>query len=131
VRRECLLVDNADVGELAGSQLSAAGDLKAIHRAGLPGGELFGHLLDAVIAPGLGPRVRGAPSEPRPAVKALNQTIVDVTWEAREDVATTICLCFVSDEGESAFVWHVDDDVAARGQSVPPSLPSKPRMRCS
>ena len=32
--------------------------------------------------------------------------------ESRPKVATTACLCFVGDNGESSIVWHIDDDVA-------------------
>jgi ribokinase len=32
--------------------------------------------------------------------------------------ATTVCLCFVSEQGESAIVWHVDDDVAVTSETV-------------
>ena len=35
-----------------------------------------------------------------------------------ENVATSICLCFVSEHGESAIVWHIDDDVAVRPDTV-------------
>lgn len=46
-------------------------------------------------------------------VAALKRERVDVTWvEARDGVATTICLCFVGDGGESAIMWHIDEDVA-------------------
>jgi ribokinase len=36
----------------------------------------------------------------------------------REDVTTSICLCFVSDEGDSAIVWHIDDDVAVTPETL-------------
>ncbi len=50
---------------------------------------------------------------------ALSRERVDVSWvEARADVTTTICLCFVSDKGESTIMWHIDDDVAVRPETV-------------
>jgi len=55
----------------------------------------------------------------RDVLAALARERVDVSWvETRADAATTICLCFVSDEGESAIVWHVDEDVAVGAETV-------------
>jgi ribokinase len=55
----------------------------------------------------------------RDILAALERERVDINWmESREGVATTVCACFVGDEGESAIVWHVDDDVAVRPESV-------------
>ena len=49
----------------------------------------------------------------------LGQERVDVQWvERRADAATTVCLCFVGDDGESAIVWHIDDEVAVRPENV-------------
>jgi ribokinase len=36
----------------------------------------------------------------------------------RADTATTVCLCFVGDNGESAIVWHIDDEVAVLPENV-------------
>jgi len=56
---------------------------------------------------------------------ALARERVDVSWvESREDVATTICLCFVSDEGDSSIVWHIDDDVAVTSDAVQAASPA-------
>lgn len=56
---------------------------------------------------------------------ALARERVDVSWvESREDVATTICLCFVSDVGDSAIVWHVEDDVAVTPSTVQAASPA-------
>ncbi len=50
---------------------------------------------------------------------ALGRERVDVQWvEARADTATTVCLCFVGDDGESAIVWHIDDEVAVLPENV-------------
>jgi ribokinase len=55
----------------------------------------------------------------RDVLAALEREQVDINWmETREGVATTVCACFVGDEGESAIVWHVDDDVAVRPENV-------------
>ena len=55
----------------------------------------------------------------RDVVAALARERIDVSWvESRDDAATTICLCFVSDEGDSAIVWHIDKDVAVSPESV-------------
>ena len=53
----------------------------------------------------------------RDVLGTLTRERVDVSWiESRKDVATPICLCFVSDAGESSIIWHIDEDVA-----VPPA----------
>lgn len=38
--------------------------------------------------------------------------------EMRPKVVTTVCLCFVSDDGESSIVWHIEDDVAVTPETV-------------
>lgn len=49
----------------------------------------------------------------RDVLDALEREGVDAdSIEVRDGVATTICLCFVSDDGESSIMWHIDDDVA-------------------
>ncbi len=49
---------------------------------------------------------------------ALRRERVDVQWiETRADAATTVCLCFVGHDGESAIVWHIDDEVAVRPEN--------------
>jgi ribokinase len=56
---------------------------------------------------------------------ALTRERVDVSWvEARADVATSICLCFVSDEGESAIMWHIDDDAAVTPETIRAATPA-------
>jgi ribokinase len=55
----------------------------------------------------------------RKVLVALTRERIDVSWvESRQNVATTVCLCFVSDEGESAIVWHIDDDIAVTPDTV-------------
>lgn len=55
----------------------------------------------------------------RDVLGALRGEQVDVNWiDVREDVATSICLCFVGEHGESAITWHIDDDVAVRPETV-------------
>jgi ribokinase len=38
--------------------------------------------------------------------------------ELRAEVATTVCLCLVGDDGESSIVWHIEDDVAVMPETV-------------
>jgi len=40
------------------------------------------------------------------------------------NLATTVCLCFVSDDGDSAIVWHIDDDVAVTPETVRAAAPA-------
>ena len=55
----------------------------------------------------------------RDVLGALLRERVDISWiDVRDDVATSICLCFVSDHGDSAIVWHIDDDVAVMPETV-------------
>ena len=50
---------------------------------------------------------------------SLRRERVDISWiDVRDDVATSICLCFVSDHGDSAIVWHIDDDVTVMPETV-------------
>ena len=50
---------------------------------------------------------------------ALMHERVDISWiDVRESVVTSICLCLVSDHGDSAIVWHIDDDVAVMPETV-------------
>jgi ribokinase len=56
---------------------------------------------------------------------ALARERVDISWvEARAGVATSICLCFVRDEGDSAIVWHIDDDAAVTPETVRAATPA-------
>lgn len=53
------------------------------------------------------------------ARRALAAAAADVTWvEARDDAATTICLCLVGDKGDSGIVWHIDEDVAVTEENI-------------
>jgi ribokinase len=55
----------------------------------------------------------------RDILATLQRERVDINWmETREGVATTVCACFVGDEGESAILWHIDDDVAVKPDTV-------------
>jgi len=50
---------------------------------------------------------------------ALARDGVDVGFiESRPKVATTVCLCFVGDDGESSIVWHIDDDAAVTPETM-------------
>ena len=55
----------------------------------------------------------------RDVLAALRRERVDISWmDVREDAATSICLCFVSDHGDSAIMWHIDDEVAVLPKTV-------------
>jgi ribokinase len=55
----------------------------------------------------------------RDVLDALGCEGVDAdSIEVRDGAATTVCLCFVSDDGESSIMWHIDDDVAITPQTV-------------
>lgn len=55
----------------------------------------------------------------RDVLDALVRERVDVSFvESRKDVPTTICLCLVSDEGDSAIMWHIDEDVAVAPENI-------------
>jgi ribokinase len=55
----------------------------------------------------------------RDVLATLEREQVDINWmETRKGAATTVCACFVGDEGESAILWHIDDDVAVAQETV-------------
>ena len=61
----------------------------------------------------------------RDVLDTLKRERVDVNWlETREGVATTVCACFVGDEGESAILWRIDDDVALTPETVRAASPA-------
>lgn len=63
--------------------------------------------------------VVGSDGVGRDVLAALGRERVDVGYvESREGVATSICLCFIGDGGESAILWHVDDDAAVSPETV-------------
>jgi ribokinase len=93
----------------------------------LPGGKA---LNQAVALAQLGAQVAavgavGTDGIGQDVLAALAREGVDISWmESREGVATSICLCFVSDEGESAIMWHIDDDVAVLPETVTAAAPA-------
>ena len=64
---------------------------------------------------------------------ALAREGIDVSCvESRAKVATTVCLCFVGDDGDSSIVWHIDEDVALMPENVRAAAAAiEARMRCS
>jgi ribokinase len=55
----------------------------------------------------------------RDILAALAREGIDVRGvQSRENVASALCICFVGDEGETSFVWHIDDDVAVTPDTV-------------
>jgi ribokinase len=93
----------------------------------LPGGKA---LNQAIALARLGAQVSavgvvGADAVGRDVLGALERGKVDIRWmESREDAATSICLCLVGDEGESAILWHIDDDVAVLPDNVRAAAPA-------
>jgi sugar/nucleoside kinase (ribokinase family) len=79
--------------------------------------EAIGQLLTAAQVSAVG--VVGDDGVGRDVLTALARERVDGRWvEVRKDVATTVCLSFVSDDGHSAIIWHIDDDVAVTPETV-------------
>jgi pfkB family carbohydrate kinase len=100
-----------------------------------PGGKA---LNQAVALSRLGAQVTavGAVGRDGPAqdvLAALARDGVDVEFiESRPKVATTVCLCFVGDDGESSIVWHIDDDAAVTPRRCGPRhRPCSARMQRS
>jgi ribokinase len=55
----------------------------------------------------------------RDILNALAREGIDACGvQCREDVATAVCICLVSDTGENSIVWHIDDDVAVTPGTV-------------
>ena len=86
-----------------------------------PGGKA---LNQAVALTRLGTRVTavgvvGDDSVGRDILAALEREGVDAgDIECRTNVATGVCVVLVSDTGENAIVWHIDDDVAVTVPTV-------------
>jgi ribokinase len=86
-----------------------------------PGGKA---LNQAVALARLGGRVSavGAVGEDglgRDVLAALVREGIDVSGVQRRDgIATAVCICMVGDTGETAIVWHIDDDVAVTPDTV-------------
>ncbi len=50
---------------------------------------------------------------------ALTREGIDVSFvRTHENAASAICVCFVGDDGQTSFVWHIDDDVAVTPDTV-------------
>lgn len=96
----------------------------------LPGGKA---LNQAIALARLGVQVStvgvvGADGVGRDVLGALQRERVDISWmESREDAATSICLCLVGDEGESAILWHIDDAAAVLPDTVNAAAPAVER----
>ena len=94
-------------------------EARSIHTS--PGGKA---LNQAVALARLGVQVAavgvvGDDAVGRDVLVALERERVDVNGvESRKGVATTVCACFVGDAGESAIVWHIDEDVAVTPENV-------------
>jgi ribokinase len=61
----------------------------------------------------------------RDILAALEREGMEVSHiERRVNVATAVCICLVSDSGENAIIWHIDDDVAVTAATVHGSAPA-------
>lgn len=61
----------------------------------------------------------------RDVVSALSREGVGTEFfVTREGAATSICICFVGDDGQTSFVWHIDDDVAVTCETVRSAEPA-------
>lgn len=55
----------------------------------------------------------------RDVLVALIDSGIDVSdVQVRERAATPVCACFVGDDGETSFVWHIDENVAVTCETV-------------
>jgi ribokinase len=55
----------------------------------------------------------------RDIVSALTREGIETGFfVTRENAATSICICFVGDTGQTSFVWHIDEDVAVTPEIV-------------
>jgi ribokinase len=86
-----------------------------------PGGKA---LNQAVALARLGAQVTaigGVGADPlgRDILAALTSERIDVSFvRTHENAASAICVCFVGDDGQTSFVWHIDDDVAVTPDEV-------------
>lgn len=56
---------------------------------------------------------------------ALGRNGIDVSGvEQRASVSTAVCICLVGERGESAILWHIDDDVAVRPSTIDAAAPA-------
>jgi ribokinase len=55
----------------------------------------------------------------RDILAALTGEGIEVSFvRTHENAASAICVCFVGDDGQTSFVWHIDDDVAVTAHEV-------------
>lgn len=86
-----------------------------------PGGKA---LNQAVALARLGAQVSavgGVGEDPlgRDILAALTREGIDVSFvRTHKNAASAICVCFVGDDGQTSFVWHIDDDVAVTPEVV-------------
>jgi ribokinase len=48
----------------------------------------------------------------------INASIDVSSVPVREKAATTVCVCFVGDDGQTSFVWHIDESVIVTREMV-------------
>ena len=52
-------------------------------------------------------------------IAALTREGIDVSFiRTHDNASSAICVCFVGDDGQTSFVWHIDDDVAVTPETV-------------
>jgi ribokinase len=55
----------------------------------------------------------------RDVLTALTSSGIDVSnIQVRERAATSVCVCFVGNDGQTSFVWHIDESVAVTKDTV-------------
>ena len=61
----------------------------------------------------------------RDIMSALTREGIDTDFFVTcEKAATSICICFVGDDGQTSFVWHIDDNVAVTPEIVRAAEPA-------
>ena len=61
----------------------------------------------------------------RDIMSALNRQGIETEFFITcEKAATSICICFVGDNGQTSFVWHIDEDVAVTPEIVRAAKPA-------
>jgi ribokinase len=100
-------------------------EARSVHTS--PGGKA---LNQAVALARLGSQVTavgvvGGDGGGRDVLGALEREGIDASYvECRDNVSTAVCICLVSDAGENAIVWHIDDDVALTVATVHRASPA-------
>ena len=58
-------------------------------------------------------------------MSALARESIETKYFARrENAATSVCICFVGSNGQTSFVWHIDEDVAVTSDIIRSAEPA-------